>query len=134
MSYENLKEAVIKQLGYELSDLESDAENNEELMCDLENITNHGIAGGFGGFVYHVDTVKFFNDNEADIMVLLKEMAESIGESGIYELITGFNCLDLGVDEIVRAIHVPDAEDETTVKNALAWFAGEEIARAIVDV
>jgi len=52
-----------------------------------------------------------------------------------YKMIAGFNCLknyeNLDAGE---AIYNRKSEDHETVLNALAWFAGEEVARAYVDV
>ena len=31
---------------------------------DYKQIAKHGIDGGFNGFIYYKDTVKFFNENE----------------------------------------------------------------------
>lgn len=111
--------AVIRQLGGQES---------------LEDIRNHGIDGGFAGFTYHSDTVSFFKRNRVEIVELLKTMAEEFGQSPM-DLVASFRCLS-PVDEetkesIARCIYGGRmTDDDTQVANALAWFAGEEVARA----
>ena len=78
-----LIKAVIRQLGGRDS---------------LQDIANHGIDGGFSGFIYHSDTVKFFKRNRAEIVELVKEMADELGEEPI-ELVCMFNCLGGGARE-----------------------------------
>jgi hypothetical protein len=114
-----LTKAVIRQLGGRDS---------------LEDIANHGIDGGYGGFIYHYDTIKFFKANRAQIVALVAEMADEFGQSPI-QLVAGFNCLKMDANkpedeaEIARALYGRLASDDTQVPNALAWFAAEEVAR-----
>ena len=119
----DLIDAVIAQLGGKAAFKES-----------APDITNHGINGGFSGFIYYADTVKFAQDNRREIMLLAEEMAESIGSTGALELIASFNCLngDYNQTEIAEAIY-NDSDDSEQVLNALAWFAGEEVARSYSD-
>lgn len=119
----DLVDAVINQIGGKSSFKEY-----------AEDIVNHGISGGFSGFTYYTDTLKFAQDNKREIMALAEEMADSIGESGALELIAGFNCLngDYSQTEIAEAIY-NDSDDSGQVLNALAWFAGEEVARSYMD-
>lgn len=120
-----LKQAVIEQLGYE-------SENDEELIQVCEDISNHGIGGGFGGFIYYNETIKFFDDNKEDIMVRLGQLADEIGMNK-YDLIVSFSCLNklYSVDQVVDGIYIEGDENESQIKNALSWFAAEEIAREI---
>ena len=118
-----LTAAVIRQLGGRES---------------LEDIANHGIDGGFTGFIYYSDTIKFFKVNRALIVELVKEMAEDLGETPI-GLVASFNCLKMDTHkaedeaEISRALYGRLESDDTQVPNALAWFAAEEVARAETD-
>tara|TARA_R110002094_G_scaffold157781_1_gene144023 strand:- start:10472 stop:10891 length:420 start_codon:yes stop_codon:yes gene_type:complete len=99
-----------------------------------EDIVNHGISGGFSGFTYYTDTVKFAQDNKRKIMELAEEMADQLGSTGALELIASFNCLngDYSQTDIAEAIY-SDSDDSEQVLNALAWFAGEEVARSYMD-
>jgi len=105
----------------------------------LQDITNHGINGSFNGFIYYVDTVAFFKRNRKDILSLARNMADDLGEDTI-SMIAGFNCLagpkgDKAeyIDSIGRCLYGRITDDDTDVANALAWFAGEEVARAFCD-
>ena len=118
-----LKEAVLNQLGFDKYEL------NEEATGTLEDIRNHGINGGFTGFIYYSDTEKFFDDNRYDILSMASEMAQEFGQS-VSEMIAGFNCIDLTTQEVEAFLLNLDDENETTLKNALAWFAAEEVARS----
>lgn len=78
--------------------------------------------------------MKFAKRNLPEIMKLSKNMADSIGEDK-YKMIAGFNCLkDYENIDAGEAIYNKKSEDHETVLNALAWFAGEEVARSYVDV
>lgn len=122
-----LQNAVIRQLGY--------TKNDPELLGTLEDISNHGISGGFSGFIYYADTIKFFKANRKAIVELVREMAQDFGQDPI-ELVAGFNCLTNDFEtreEIARALYGRLASDDTQVANALAWFAAEEVARSMTD-
>lgn len=119
-----LIKAVKKQLG------------NDEYLVD---IANHGIDGGFSGFIYYSDTIEFFKKNRKLITGLVFEMAEEFGQTPI-EFVRGFNCLKNTFEnsaeaeaEISRALYGRLSQDDTQVPNALAWFAGEEVARYETD-
>jgi len=121
---EGLKKAVIEQLGYE--------ELDEECKDDLKQVAEHGAAGGYGKFVYYSDTVKFFNDNRNALLQLLKEKSEENCECGMIGMVKSFNCLNdnYSEDEIGEVLFDPACENdaEVQVKNAMAWFALEDLA------
>jgi len=123
--------AVIENLGY-------DDPNDPELIQQLKDITNHGIDGGFGGFIYYSETTSFFNENRKEIIELVKDMSFELGD-GMIELVASFNCfkdMDLTIDEIGNVLFGVDTEnvnEKMIIKNGLSWFAGEEVARHLVD-
>jgi len=125
--------AVIENLGYD--DL-----NDPELITTLQDITNcpHGIAGGFGGFIYYSETTSFFNENRKEIIELVKNMSFELGE-GMIELVASFNCLkdmDVTLDEIgnvLFCVETDNRNEKMLIKNALSWFACEEVARHLID-
>ena len=123
--------AVIENLGY-------DNKNDPELIQQLKDITNHGIGGGFGGFIYYSETTSFFNENRKEIIELVKDMSFSLGD-GMIEMVASFNCfknMDLTLDEIGDVLFGVDTEnvnEKMIIKNGLSWFAGEEVARHLVD-
>lgn len=117
---------VIEQLGYE--------ELNDECKETLRDISRHGIDGGYGDFIYYADTVKFFNDNRDMILEHAQQLASDLGED-MLTMIASFNCLkgqDLTATKIMNAIY-GDTDDSAQVKNAMAWFAGKEVAHYITN-
>lgn len=98
-----------------------------------EDITNHGVDGGFHGWIYHAETVPFAKRNKAAIMEMAQQMADDMGEP-LYRMIAGFNCLKMEESEVAEALYNPRSDDKTQVFNALAWFAAEEVARSYVNI
>jgi hypothetical protein len=78
----------------------------------------HGASGGFGGFCYYTETVAFYDKNEEAIWELLYQQAESY--NSILQFIADFD----------GAEHVGSGDQ---FKNLLAWFALEEVGRALED-
>ena len=97
-----------------------------------EDITNHGVDGGFHGWIYHSDTVPFAQRNKAVIMAMAQELANDLGEE-VLSMIAGFNCLKISANEVAEALYNPRSDNKTQVFNALAWFASEEVARSYCD-
>ena len=98
------------------------------------NINDHGAAGGFSGFSYYHDTIAFFDANREPILKMAAEMAADRGCKSSFDMMAAFNCFaGLTDQEIFNALIDPEAEEATTVKNGLAWFALEEVARAVYD-
>lgn len=112
--------AVVRQFGG------IDAFNDQ-----FQDVSNHGISGGFSGFIYYSDTVKFAKKHKKLIMALAKDQAYEFGMNTI-EMLKGFNCFE-GVDVESYFIY-GDKSDETTILNGLAWYAGEEVCRAAQDI
>lgn len=103
----------------------------EQFNDQFRDVANHGIDGGFSGFIYHSDTVKFAKKNKKLIMALAKDQARDFGVETI-EMLKGFNCFK-GVD--VEAYFMGwHKDDETTILNGLAWYAGEEVCRVAQDI
>lgn len=99
------------------------------------DICRGGIDGGFTGFIYTADTWDFTKRNRVDIAAMASEQAKEFGAS-VTEMIQGFGCFrhdeEKPTDEqIGRALYTAYRGD---VSNALAWYAGEEVARAYCDV
>lgn len=128
-----LVRAVVKQLG-----------GRQEFTERAQDITNHGISGGFSGFIYYSDTVPFARKHKASILKMAEEQAADFGED-LYTMISSFNCLtdhrtrkpEYTTGQIAAIIHgrFTDSEgDHTQVFNALAWYAAEEVARAYCDL
>jgi hypothetical protein len=119
-----LMKAVKRQLG-------------EDWKINFEDIYNHGIDGGFSGFIYYSDTVSFFKRNKAEIIELVKDYAAELDMSPL-DFVKSFHCLkdSSGVgyeEEIAQALYGKLDDDNHTVPNALSWFAAEEAAREYID-
>lgn len=99
----------------------------------LEDVVNHGASGGFSGFTYYTDTLAFYKAHKGDILALAEGMAEEFGQDMI-EMISSFGCLKndgLGQSEIAEALYSGRGDCATTIRNAMAWFALEEVAREL---
>lgn len=120
---EKLIRAVIAQIG-----------GWDSFKSSAKDVTNHGADSGFSGFIYHTETVKFFNNNRDEILGLAQDMADEFGQTKI-EMIKGFRCLnnDYNEDEIGAALYGPKSDVDTQIANALAWFALEEVCRSYSD-
>jgi hypothetical protein len=112
----------------------------ESLRESASDIANHGIDGGFSGFIYCSETVKFYRANRAAILDLLEQQAEEFGMDPT-EMVCGFNCLRTTDPkdraelhrEVWRTLGGRMNSDDGSVANALAWYAAEEAARAVSD-
>lgn len=120
-----LVRAVVRQMGGWNSFSES-----------APDITRHGIDGGFSGFIYNCDTESFARRNRTAIATMAEDQASDFGTSAT-EMIQGFGCFrnDKPTEsEIGLALYVgKNKDDGANVLNALAWYAGEEVARAYCD-
>jgi len=103
----------------------------------MRDIVNHGIDGGFSGFIYYNDTIAFFKKFRSEIRELVCDQAEEFGVSPI-DFVASFNCLKYdndieGKKEIRRALFGKMISDDCLVPNALSWYAGEEVSRLFFD-
>ena len=98
----------------------------------LADVARHGADTGWPGFTYTADTVAFYRSHKSEILDLAKSMAEDFGQ-GMLEMIQGFRCLngEFSVDEIGEALYSGRGEYADTIRNAMAWFALEEVAREL---
>jgi hypothetical protein len=116
---EKLIRSTIKQLG--------DKET-------LEDVYKGGADAGFCGFTYYGDTVNFYKRNRDEINARVLELAEEFGEDPV-KMVKTWRCMEgQNVMEIGRVIYGRRlGEDSTYIANGLAWFALEEVARAMCD-
>ena len=121
--FPELAKAVVQQIGGE-----------EVFLNCWEDILNHGVSGGFGGFIYYSDTNAFAKRHIRLIREMAKHQADEFGV-GMLEMIQGFNCLmtrerkkpycyDYSIDYIGET--VLGNGDDVQILNALAWYAAEE--------
>lgn len=111
--------AVVKQLG-----------GIESFNQSYSDVCNHGISGGFSGFIYYCDTVQFAKKHKKAILELAKHQCwEIYGNTDLVRFFAGFNCIDLTENEISDFLLFNNKENETEIYNALAWYVGEEVCR-----
>lgn len=123
---EKLIRAVVRKIG-----------GWESFTNYAEDVANHGAMGGFIGFTYYCDTVAFASKLRSEIMDYAEQLAKDLGDDGALSMIAGFNCLrdyKITQSEIADGIYNGRSEHRTTVLNALAWFALEEVCRSYVDL
>lgn len=138
-----LQNAVIRQLT-------GNTKIDDDTRVTLRDVANHGADGGFTGFIYYSETVKFFKRNRRAILELVKEYAREFEQTPL-DFVHSFNVLkpsppdkygggytreqdiEETQEEIARALYGRLRADDTQVPNALAWFALEEVAREITD-
>lgn len=114
--------AVIKQLGNYFPESLETLQNVSASPC--------GASGGFGGFIWYTETVKFWRDNRKKIIRLMEFQAEGIGYVNTLEMVQNFSSLrnDYSVDEMARALYGRHDDDLTQIYNTFAWYALEEVA------
>lgn len=121
----------------------------------LRDVLRGGADAGFCGFTYYRDTVAFFKRNRQDICALVESMAQELGENPA-DMVAMFQCLAgreihrepysnlltaqsraklaEWLPSVSRCLYGGRLTDaDTQVVNALAWFALEEVARAMCD-
>lgn len=115
-----LKRAVMRQFG-----------NSEYFYESVPDIANYGASGGVSGFIYYSDTVNFTKRNKNKIMQSLTELSNDIGES-IVSMLSHWSCLKgMSQCEIMEGLYNPKSDNKTTVYNALAWYALEDVANCV---
>lgn len=97
------------------------------------DINNHGIAGGFSGWIYYTETCAFYAKNQSLIVELLESQSGEYGYKSAPDMVKSFRSLDSTSSEIGYTLYGNKRQHDTIVANALAWFAAEEVARAFVD-
>jgi hypothetical protein len=112
--FPKLAEAVVEQMGGE-----------ESFLSSWEDIINHGISGGFSGFIYYSDTTDFAKRNIRLIREMAKQQADDFG-IGMLEMIKGFNCLNKAYSEDEIGETLWGNAGDQQILNALAWYASEE--------
>ena len=97
------------------------------------DISKHGIAGSFSGWIYYTETCQFYAKNQNLIVELLEYQANEYGYHSAQDMVNGFRSLDATLSEIGYTLYCNNRPHDIQVANALAWFAAEEVARAYND-
>jgi hypothetical protein len=105
----------------------------QEALDTLKDVLRGGADAGFNGFCYYEDTVPFFDAHRSEIFAMLRDLAEEFGETPSAMLL-GFECLkNIGCKDPMAQLAAGEGENLIQIKNALAWFALEEVARRLTD-
>jgi len=97
------------------------------------DIANQGISGGFNGWIYYTETCQFYVKNQGVIVDIVENWANDYNISPI-DFVASFRCLDVEDKPYVgKTMYGNKCQHDTTIANALAWFAAEEVARSFVD-
>ena len=116
--YKRLINAVIKRVGIDA----------------VKDINNHGIQGGFNGFIYYSETVKFAKTYRKEIFNLLKMDAHMLGLElcDIPSMVAGFGYFrDRKMDDDdftdLAMYIVLGKSKEHCIPNLMAWYAAETV-------
>ena len=143
---DKLAQSVFKQLGGE-----NNVESMLETLTTLKDIANNSIDGGFHGFIYTKDTAKFFDENKIQILNSLADEAQDFEYANELEMINNFDCIKKSENPNITMAFINEAMENEGVgkrdemgnledwrysdlKNALAWYAGEKVARKYNDL
>jgi len=114
---------------------QTDCDDDEYFFEILDGVRRGGADAGFNGFIYYHETIRFAEENMANIKTALRELARELGKDDIFKLIVGFGCLkneSISSGEIAEIIFGTEegknSDYYTAVMNALAWFVLEEVA------
>lgn len=103
----------------------------------MEDVVNHGINGGFSGFIYYSETHEFAIKNRKLIRELLEETADQLGED-VVSMVSNFdvfrnNPMNKEDKRILYKYLGGSKPKQGAITNVMAWFAAEEVARHCVD-
>lgn len=137
LAYEQhpLAKAVLDHLG---------ADGDVDSFHTALDAAEHGAMAGWPAFTYYSDTCEFTKKNRNEVVKFVEGEAKEFGE-GVIEMIQGFNCLkrdEISQKAVALALYAngyegedEDLRDEVClVENALAWYALEDVGRALENV
>ena len=115
--YRRLINAVVSRIGKE----------------SINDVNNHGINGGYSGFIYYSETHDFAMKHRKQIIALLTEQAESLGEE-IISMVANFGVFRHSKmnneDRMDLYKYIGGGKcEQGTITNLMAWFAAEEVCR-----
>lgn len=99
----------------------------------IADVNSHGIDGGFNGFIYYTDTHKFAIKHQKQIVQLLEESAEQLGED-VVAMVGNFGVfrnskMDADDKKDLYKYLAGVKPEQGTITNVMAWFAAEEVCR-----
>jgi hypothetical protein len=97
------------------------------------DISKHGIAGGFSGWIYYTETCEFYAKNQALIVGSVEYKSDEDDYKSAQDMVKIFRSIDATLSGIGYTLYGNKSQHDTQIANALAWFAAEEVARSFVD-
>lgn len=115
--YKTLINAVIARIG----------------MDSIEDVNNHGISGGFSGFIYYTETHQFAMRYRKLIVKLLEQQAGDLGED-VVSMVSHFGVftyspMDADDKKDLYKYLGGGRPQQGAITNVMAWFAAEEVCR-----
>lgn len=118
-----LASIVLRQLG-----------GGREAVETARDAGKHGADSGWGGFIYYSETVPWAKRHRRAILACAQAMADDCGVASVSQMVADFGCVKGNATAMeVESVLMGAGDDDlqTIVWNALAWFALEEVGRAI---
>ena len=99
----------------------------------IMDVVNHGIDGGFNGFIYYSDTHKFAMRYRSIIVRMLEDTADQLGEE-VVNMVSNFGVfrrspMDNEDKKDLYKYLGGGRPAQGTITNVMAWFAAEEVCR-----
>lgn len=119
--YKNLIQAVINNIGID----------------SVEDVNRHGIDGGFTGFIYYSETHAFALKHQKQIVLMLENMADQLGED-VINMVANFGVfrnspMDKDDKKDLYKYLAGVKPEQGAITNVMAWFAAEEVCRMFED-
>lgn len=119
--YKTLINAVINNIG----------------LDSVSDVNNHGIDGGFSGFIYYSETHAFAMRYRKLIVKLLEQQADEMGEE-VVAMVSNFGVfrnseMDNDDRKDLYKYLGGGRPEQGAITNVMAWFAAEEICRMFED-
>ena len=119
-----LANAVINQIGLPFKELLHYANDYRD------------ASSGVSGFIYYVDTHKFAVKNRKEIIKLLEETAEQMGEN-VTEMVKHFGAFKGAMDnDDLKDLYMflgGGKVEQGAITNIMAWFALEEVINELIN-
>jgi hypothetical protein len=117
-----LANAVINQIGLPFKELLQYANDYRD------------ASSGVSGFIYYSETHKFAIKNRKEILKLLEDYSDSLGEN-VIDFVKKFQCLELDKEDLKDLYNFLGGAklEQSSITNALAWFALETIIYELIN-
>ena len=89
------------------------------------DIANHGISGGFSGWIYYNETCAFYAKNQQLIVDMVEKQADEYGYQSAQDMLI---FKPFTMSEIGYTLYGNKHQHENYIANALAWYIAEEVA------